>query len=77
MWFMHDGTPPHFSLGVKAFLNDRYPRRWIGRGGPTARLEKSSNLNPMDFYMWHRLKNVLYVTPVNDVMELQQKIVAA
>jgi hypothetical protein len=71
MWFMHDGVPLHFSLVLRAFLNDRYPRQWIGRGGPTEWPARSPDLNPLDFYMWGHLKSVGYTTPVSDVMELQ------
>ena len=34
--FMQDGAPPHLGRGVRAWLNDRFQKRWIGRGGPTA-----------------------------------------
>jgi hypothetical protein len=74
---MHDGVPLHFSLVLRAFLNDRFPRQWIGRGGPTEWPARSPDLNPLDFYMWGHLKSVVYTTPANDVMELQQKVVAA
>ena len=36
MYFMHDGAPPHFSVSVREHLNNVYPNRWIGRGGPIA-----------------------------------------
>nr|CAH7725180.1 unnamed protein product [Callosobruchus chinensis] len=34
MWYMHDGAPAHFSLVARQVLNENYPNRWIGRGGP-------------------------------------------
>jgi hypothetical protein len=33
-WFQHDGAPPHFSRNVREMLDNQYPQRWIGRGGP-------------------------------------------
>ena len=32
--FQQDGAPPHFALAVRAYLNQRFPNRWIGRGSP-------------------------------------------
>ena len=75
MWFLHDGAPPHFSLTARQFLNDIYPGRWIGRGGPIAWPPRSPDLNPMDFYVWGHLKTLVYSTPVNDVESLRQRIV--
>ena len=34
MWLQHDGSPPHFPLIVREFLNLNFNERWIGRGGP-------------------------------------------
>ena len=36
LWFMHDGVPPLFLLAFREFLNNLFPERWMGRGGPTA-----------------------------------------
>ncbi|CAH1372602.1 unnamed protein product, partial [Tenebrio molitor] len=33
-WFQQDGAPPHFSRNVREILDNQYPQRWIGRGGP-------------------------------------------
>jgi len=32
--FPLDGTPPHFSCHVHAFLDKQVPDHWIGRGEP-------------------------------------------
>ncbi|GBM14586.1 hypothetical protein AVEN_132380-1 [Araneus ventricosus] len=32
--FMQDGATPHFSQFVLEALNERFPKSWIGRGGP-------------------------------------------
>ena len=34
LWFQHDGAPSHFALDVREYLNNVFPNRWIGRGGP-------------------------------------------
>jgi hypothetical protein len=29
LWFMHDGAPAHFLLGVQEFLNNLFLAKWI------------------------------------------------
>lgn len=60
MWFQLDGAPPHFSLIVRNFLNNRYANKWIGRGGPIAWPPRSPDLTSPDFFLWGFLKNVVY-----------------
>ncbi|EZA46565.1 hypothetical protein X777_00029, partial [Ooceraea biroi] len=36
IWFQHDDVPLHFSLAVRAHLNNTYGEQWIGRTGPVA-----------------------------------------
>ena len=78
MWFMHDGAPPHFALGVREFLNDRYPGRWIGCGlnAPVQWPPRSPDLNPLDFFFWSHLKGLVYRTPVHSREELWNRILA-
>lgn len=74
MYFMHDGAPPHFSVAVRDHLNNVYPNRWIGRGGPIAWPPRSPDLTPMDFYLWGHLKTLVYSSPVDTREELLQRI---
>jgi len=32
--FQRDGAPAHFYRWVREILNERFPDRWMGRGGP-------------------------------------------
>src|SRR5215510_7817357 len=34
MYFQHDGAPPHYTRHVRDYLNESFPNRWLGRGGP-------------------------------------------
>lgn len=77
MWYMHDGAPAHFSVGVRRHLNNQFGEQWIGRGGPVAWPPRSPDLNPLDFYLWGHLKDAVYTTPVNTVVELEERIYAA
>ena len=47
-----DGAPPHWGLQVRAFLNDKFPERCIGRGGEAACPPRSPDINPLDFFLW-------------------------
>ena len=42
--FQQDGSPPHFSKQVRAWLNEKFGDRWIGRGG---------------FYLWGYIKTMI------------------
>ncbi|KAJ4436866.1 hypothetical protein ANN_16998 [Periplaneta americana] len=49
----------------------RYPSRWIDRGGPIAGPPRSPDLNPLDFYLWDHLKELM-----TDVALLHNRIIA-
>ena len=34
LWIQLDGCPIHYTVPVRQWMNDHYPQRWIGRGGP-------------------------------------------
>lgn len=74
MWYMHDGAPPHFHRVVRQHLTNVFGPRWIGRGGPVLWPPRSPDLNPLDFYFWGHLKELVYATPVNTREELLARI---
>jgi hypothetical protein len=56
-----DGTPPHFALHVRDYLNETFARRWIGRGSeaspaPFAWPPGSPNLTAPDNALWGFIK---------------------
>lgn len=59
MWFMHDGAPPHRYMKVQQLLNTHFPNRWIGDGGPILWPPYSMDLNPIDFYVWDKIKETI------------------
>lgn len=73
--YQHDGCPAHFSRNVTTYLNENYPNRWIGRGGPIAWPPRSPDLTPLDFFLWGHLKSVIYKTQPTDLADLRQRIV--
>jgi len=50
--FRQDGAPPHFHRDVTTSLDETFPGRWVGRGGPTAWPPRSPDLTPLDFFAW-------------------------
>lgn len=73
-WFMMDGAPAHYSRNVRHHISNTYGEKWIGRGGPVPWPPRSPDLNPLDFFLWGHLKNIVYSTPVDSVEDLRQRI---
>jgi hypothetical protein len=73
-WFKHDGAPPHFSRNVQGILNRMYPNRWIGRGGLRHWPARSPDLNPLDFFLWGYVKNVVYNRPIHNEEDLRNRL---
>ncbi|CAH1986436.1 unnamed protein product [Acanthoscelides obtectus] len=61
LMFQQDGTPPHYALRVRQYLDQTFPDRWIGRRG--------------DFFMWGHLKSKIYATQPKALEDLRQRIV--
>ena len=76
-WFQHDGCPAHFGLQVRHHLNETYPNRWIGRGGPVAWPPRSPDLTPLDFFLRGTMEELVCATPVESEKDLVARIVAA
>jgi len=75
MYFLQDGAPPHCTQAVREELNRQYPNRWIGsRGAPISWPARSPDLNPLDFYLWGQLKDLVYSVPINDEDHLRARI---
>lgn len=75
--FMQDGAPPHWSRAVRAWLDEKFPGRWIGRGGPMRWPARSPDLTPCDFFLWGFIKSKVYGTRPRDITELKERITAA
>jgi transposase len=77
MWFQQDGAPPHFSLVVREWLDNKFRNRWIGRRGTVEWPARSPDLTPLDFYLWGYVKSVVYQIQPLSIDDLKQKIIAA
>ncbi|MCQ7131119.1 DUF4817 domain-containing protein [Salmonella enterica] len=70
-----DGAPPHWGLAVRAYLDEQFPNRWIGRDGPILWPPRSPDITPLDFFLWGYLKDRVYHTKVRDIDDLKRRIV--
>lgn len=77
MWYQHDGCPAHFSQRVRDFLNVRYLNRWIGRGSLFPWPPRSPDLTVLDFYLWGRIKDIVYKTRPTTPDNMIERIVNA
>jgi hypothetical protein len=59
---------------VNAFLNQHFPDRWIGRGGPVAWPARSPGLSPLDYFFWGHMKSLVYAVKSNSRADLLNRI---
>ena len=74
LFFQHDGAAPHFSLTVRAWLDDHFPDRWIGRRGAIEWPPRSPDLTPPDFFLWGVLKDLVYSEKPRTIAALKDVI---
>lgn len=74
IWLQQDGAPPHYGREVRQYLNNVFPRRWIGRRGAVEWPARSPDLNPLDYFFWGYLKYLVYQTKPTDVDDLTERI---
>lgn len=75
MFFQHDGAPAHYAIQVQNWLNQKFPQKWIGRGGPYLWPARSPDLAPCDYFLWGYLKSRVYRAPrPSTIAELQARI---
>jgi hypothetical protein len=74
-----DGAPAHYTNPVKAFLDQQFPDKSIGKGGggPVSWPSGSPHLTALVFLLWAYIKDLVYPTKVQDVEELHHGITAA
>lgn len=77
MYFQQDGAPAHYSLEVRAWLDQKFANRWIGRRGSIEWPARSPDLTPPDFFLWGYLKNIIYKVSPSTIAELRRLIASA
>ena len=75
--FQHDGAPAHYSIAVRAWLDQKFPGRWMGRMGPIEWPPRSPDLTPPDFFLWGYLKQLPGIkgpSPPSTIPEILDRI---
>ncbi|RZB58811.1 DDE 3 domain containing protein [Asbolus verrucosus] len=74
MWLQQDGAPPHFHRAVRAYLDATFENKWIRRGAENPWPPRSTDLTPLDYFLWGYVKEKVYVTPFHNLNELEERI---
>jgi len=72
--FQQDGAGPHNARIVTNYLNEQFPRRWMGRYGPIRWPARSPDLNPLDFFLWGYCKEKIYKTLPENIEDLDTRL---
>ncbi|KAJ8943430.1 hypothetical protein NQ318_020681 [Aromia moschata] len=75
MFFQQDGCPAHHAVTVRNWLNSEFNEHWIGRDGPILWPPRSPDLTILDFYLWGRLKQIVYREPLENYEEQLKTII--
>jgi hypothetical protein len=62
---------------VRDYLNESFPNRWLGRGGPVAWPPRSPDLTPLDYYLWGHMRTLVYTSKVDSRAVLCDRIFGA
>lgn len=59
--FQQDGAPAHFDRTVLEFLDEKLPKRWMGRRGSLCEFPtRSPDLTACDYWLWGHIKSKVY-----------------
>lgn len=75
--YQQDGAPAHNARLCVDHLNASFGRNWIGTNGPVRWPARSPDLTPLDFFYWPHIKENVYATPIDSLIDLQNKILRA
>ena len=76
--FQLDGSPVHNARTVRAWLEENFPNRWIGRNSRLVQFPpRSPDLTPLDFFLWGFVKEKVYKSRPTNAEELRERITAA
>lgn len=74
IWYQQDGAPPHYNREVRAYLDQVFPNRWIGRRGAIEWPPRSPDMTPLDYFLWGYLKSKVYFNRPEIIDNLKTRI---
>lgn len=77
MWYQQDGAPAHRVRNCINILNQKFPGSCIALGGPVAWPARSPDLTPLDFFLWGKIKDLVYATAPTTQENMRQRIIDA
>lgn len=74
-YFQQDGATPHCTQQTLNMLAEYFQGRIISRHTAIDYPPRSCDLTPCDFFLWPHLKNSIFREPINNIAQLQERIV--
>jgi len=77
MFYRQVGASRHFIFEVHRYRNARFPNSWEGRAGLTSWPIRSSDLVPLDDYVWEFVTDKYFVGLPTNIDDLRTRIAGA
>ncbi|KZC14537.1 hypothetical protein WN55_07267, partial [Dufourea novaeangliae] len=68
------GCPPHYAHVSRQVLDRQFPNRCIGRGGEFLWPQRSTDLTPLNYFLWGTLKDIVYREPTTTPENMKERI---
>jgi hypothetical protein len=65
-YFQQKGAQSHYGTCVRRWLDQQFPGSWVRRSGPAKWSPRFPDQSPHDFYLWGRLKTMVYQEKIRD-----------
>ena len=63
-----------WTFGVRESLNQQFPGKRIGRGGPITWPARCPDVTPIDFFFWGYVKDCVFRNPLKNIEDLKDRI---
>ncbi|GFX71695.1 uncharacterized protein TNCV_4131411 [Trichonephila clavipes] len=74
LWFQQDGATCHTARATIDLLKDTFGDRLISRFGPVNWPSRSSDLTPLDYFLWGYVKSLVYADKPQTLDHLEDNI---
>jgi len=75
LWWMQDGAPPHCTISVLAFFNEKFQDQVISRRTANPWPAHSPDLKPLDFHFWAAAQNQVFKEKLDSIDSLVQYVI--